>query len=227
MKRGRSWLALALLVPVPSLGAYCGTILFAGTPLGYAVYAASKAWLVGFPFVWTRFVEKTPVSFSPAREGGWGMGVASGLLIGAAMVGSYSMLRGFLIDPGLFAHKMSAMGLDSPLAYAGGAAFWITTNSLLEEYVWRWFCVRQCEKLFPPRAAIALSALCFTFHHIVALSAYMTAPAIAICAVSVFIGGIIWSSMYVRYRSIWPGYVSHALADLAMFSVGAWLLFRV
>lgn len=31
--------------------------------------------------------------------------------------------------------------------------------------------------------------------------------------------------MVIRYRSIWPGYVSHALVDMCIFGVGAHVLF--
>jgi membrane protease YdiL (CAAX protease family) len=32
-----------------------------------------------------------------------------------------------------------------------------------------------------------------------------------------------WSWLYLRYRSVWPCYVSHAIVDIAVFVVG-WLI---
>lgn len=223
--RARSVLALCLLVPAPSIGAFGALVLFPNAPLGKMIFAASKAWLVAFPLVWSRFVEKEPLSFSPVRRGGWGVSVLSGFFLGAIVIGVYAALGGVLIDRARFIDKMTQVGLTRPYFYAGAAAYWILVNSVLEEYVWRWFCVRQCETLFTPRAAAAVSAFCFTLHHIVALSAYMSAPAIAICSFGVFVGGLIWSEMYLRCRSVWPGYVSHALVDLALFGIGARMLF--
>ena len=46
-----------------------------------------------------------------------------------------------------------------------------------------------------------------------------------IVLLGVMIGGLVWSWMYMRYRSIWPGWVSHAIVDVAVFGVGAWVLF--
>ena len=40
-----------------------------------------------------------------------------------------------------------------------------------------------------------------------------------------FAGGVAWSWLYVRYGSIWPGYLSHAIVDVAVFGTGAALLF--
>ena len=66
----------------------------------------------------------------------------------------------------------------------------------------------------------------FTIHHIVALQNYFDPLATAICSVGIFIGGAIWSWCYIRYRSIWPGYLSHAIVDVAVFSVGYVMVFH-
>ena len=31
--------------------------------------------------------------------------------------------------------------------------------------------------------------------------------------------------MFVRYKTIWPGWLSHALVDIAVFGIGYWLIF--
>jgi hypothetical protein len=77
----------------------------------------------------------------------------------------------------------------------------------------------------PPVPAAACSALFFTLHHIVAMHVYLGTTALVLCSLGVFLGGVIWSMMYVRYRSIRPGYLSHALVDPCIFTLGAWLLF--
>jgi membrane protease YdiL (CAAX protease family) len=41
----------------------------------------------------------------------------------------------------------------------------------------------------------------------------------------VFIGGCVWSWCFLRFRSIWPGYVSHVIVDVAVFAVGYLILF--
>ena len=41
----------------------------------------------------------------------------------------------------------------------------------------------------------------------------------------IFIGGTVWSGLYLRYRSIWPGYASHAIVDVAVFGIGWWVIF--
>jgi len=43
--RRRAILALALLVPAPSIGTLAAMVLFPGTALGKGLFAASKLWL--------------------------------------------------------------------------------------------------------------------------------------------------------------------------------------
>jgi len=153
------------------------------------------------------------------------MGLLSGGAVSLAILALYLAFGDETIDSGFMAGKLAAIGLGTPARYAAGAAYWILVNSVLEEYAWRWFCVRQCEALAPQRAAAVLAAMLFTVHHAVALSVYLGAAAAALCSAGVFSGALIWSMMYLRYRSIWPGYISHAIVDLCVFSIGAAILF--
>ena len=117
------------------------------------------------------------------------------------------------------------MGLDSVAIYLLGALYWCTVNSVLEEYVWRWFLFRKCEVLTGGLRAVVLAALLFTVHHFFALIVYFDWPIAALCCLGVFLGGAIWSWLYLRYRSIWPGYLSHAIVDVFIFALGFWIFF--
>ncbi|MBU1693960.1 MAG: CPBP family intramembrane metalloprotease [Verrucomicrobia bacterium] len=224
-RRWKPTLALLLLVPAASLGVVSAMILFPGTRLGTLLFGACKVWLFGLPLAWRLFVDKQPISFSPPRRGGFFAAVLSGGLISLAILAAYLGPGRRLVDQSLLVEKLTAIGLGSTWMYAGGAAYWILVNSVLEEYVWRWFCVRQCEQLLPRVPAVALSALFFTLHHVIALQVYMGPLPVVVCSLGIFTGGAIWSWMYTRYRSIWPGYVSHAIVDLCVFGIGAWMLF--
>jgi membrane protease YdiL (CAAX protease family) len=106
-----------------------------------------------------------------------------------------------------------------------GALYWITLNSLMEEYVWRWFCFRQCEQLLGGVGGVLGAAIGFTLHHIVALAGQFPWPMILLGSLGVFCGGAIWSWLYLKYRSVWPCYVSHAIVDVPIFIVGYWMIF--
>jgi len=225
IRRTPAALALLLLVPAPSIGVLASMVLFPGTMLGKGLFAISKLWLFVFPVVWLLLVDKAPCSLSPSRNGGWRAGLLSGLAISLLILLAYFTFGHALLDRSLLTGQMQAVGLGTWPVYLAGALYWILINSVLEEYVWRWFVYTRCEALIGPNAAIALSAFLFTLHHFFALQTYFNLPLTLICSLGIWIGGAIWSYLYRRYRSIWPAYLSHAIVDLAVFGIGAYLLY--
>ena len=225
MNKKKIILSLLLLISAPSIGVLFGMELFPDTMLGKTVFAFSKLWLFGLPVLWYLLVDKGKFSLSPARKGGFGFGVLSGLIVSGIILAAYFLLSETFIDKAFMAEKMNEIGLASWPVYIGGAAYWICVNSVLEEYVWRWFVVRQCEGLFKPIVAVVASAIFFTLHHAIAMSTFMPVFPTVMCSLGIFIGGALWSWMYVKYESIWPGYVSHAIVDLCVFAIGAAMIF--
>jgi membrane protease YdiL (CAAX protease family) len=146
--------------------------------------------------------------------------VISGFVLGAAVL----MGQNF-IDGDFFREMMTQAGLNRKTVYVGAMLYWVFVNSILEEYVWRWFVVRQFSSLLKPTGAIMLSALGFTLHHILAMQVYFSWPLTLACSFFIFIGGTWWSWMFLRYKTIWPGWVSHALVDIAVFGYGYLLIF--
>ena len=223
-ERRRALLALALLAPVPSLGTAAAMILVPG-PVGQTLFMVAKIWLLVFPAFWYLVVERGRLSWSPPIDGGMGVGLLTGLVAGA-VIGLAALFFGiFDMDMGQLAGEVDEMGLATPRAYLLGALGWTFANSLMEEYVYRWFVFSQCERLMPRFAAVLASATVFTTHHVIALSTYLPWHLTALASLGVFLGGVLWAVLYARYRSIWPGWVSHIIADVAVFAVGWELLF--
>jgi membrane protease YdiL (CAAX protease family) len=222
--RRRAIAALALLVPVPSLGVVAAMVVAPG-PMGHALFLAAKVWLLVFPALWYLKVEKGPLSWSPPRLGGLAAGALSGLGCAAIIVLGAWLAGVRTMDLGPLRAAVVEMGLAAPGAYLAAAAGWTMANSLMEEYVYRWFVFRQGEQLFSTTRAMLLSAAVFTLHHIIAISQYLNPPQTVLASTGVFIGGVFWAWLYSRYRSIWPGWISHVLADVAVFGLGWRLLF--
>jgi membrane protease YdiL (CAAX protease family) len=221
-ERRNAWLALLLLVPVPTIGVAMWMVVpgVEGTTLGKIAYVAGKAWILLLPIVWLRFVDRKPLSLSPARHGGFGVGIGLGVLIGALIIVSYFLFARKLIDPAAVRTKVFENGLDTPLKYFALCSALSVVNSLLEEYVWRWFVFRKCEVLVGGASAVVLSAAFFTYHHIIAIGAQFNWQINVLANIGIFIGGAAWSWCYLKYRSVWPGYVSHLIVDVAVFYLG-------
>lgn len=226
--RRRAAVALALLLPAPTIGALAAMVLLPGTAIGQAIFIASKVWVLLLPLVWHTCVDRQPLSLSRATRGGFGVAIALGLLITAAIVAFWFTLGPMLIDPQTVRDAAAQNGIGSKWIYILGAIYWITANSLLEEYVWRWFTFRKFEAVVTPRLgwlAVLLSAAGFTLHHVVALLAQMHWLPALLASAGVFIGGAAWSWLYLRYRSVWVCYVSHAIVDVPIFVIGYWMIF--
>ncbi len=222
--RQRSVAALLLLAPVPTIGIAAALIFWPG-PVGRSVFTAAKIWLLVLPVVWHLRVDMGKLSWSPPRNGGLGVGALIGLGTVVIIGATYWWIAIPRVDPTNLRIEVAEMGLASPMAYILGALYWIFVNSVIEEYVFRWFIQSRCEKLWSRPIAIGVSAAIFTTHHVVAMATYFRPGLVALASVGVFIGGATWSWMYQRYHSIWPGWVAHAFADVAIFVCGYFLLF--
>jgi len=228
------WLALMLLAPAPTIGVVAN-LMFPGNPWAMAAWAVSKAWLFLFPAVWTVVVDRQRLKLPRMTSDGLAAGLVTGLVILAGIVGGYFAVAS-AIDTEAARAGAAELKLDNQLAFLLLFVYIITVNSLLEEYVWRWFVVRQSEAALSPKwsgrslsvGAACLSASLFTVHHIFAIHKWVSGDhawlLITIASLGVFVGGATWSYLFARYRSIWPGYVSHVGADIAIMIIGWKLL---
>lgn len=217
-------LALALLVPAPTIGVLLALWWFPDSGGRYG-WMLSKLHLLAFPALWWRLCERRPWSLSPARHGGFGLGIASGLALGAVVLGGYFWVGQDLVEPDLLRGLLAKNSVDTPSRFLGLALYLSLVNALTEEYVWRWFVMRQWRALATTRAAVLLTALCFALHHFVAVYAYLSLGVALLAATGTIVGSIVWSGLYLRTGSIWPAYVSHVLVDFAVFAVGWQILF--
>ena len=218
--------ALALLVPAPTIGVFAAMWAMPG-PAGQAIYGLSKAWIIALPALWLTFMERRRPAVSRPPMGSLIVGLATGAAIGVAILTGYWLIGRAWIDAEAVRAVAAKNGLDVPWRYLALSIYLTLINSLVEEYVWRWFVFTKCEALLQSRwlAAIA-SGLLFTLHHAIALGLQFDDAALtALASLGVFVGGVTWSWLYLRYRSVWPGYASHILADVAVFLVGWSILF--
>lgn len=157
------------------------------------------------------------------RHGGLLMGLASGIVIALAIVaGHWWIGRGLIADADLSKVRelLAEKGIATAGKYIALATYLSLVNSLTEEYVWRWFVFIKCEALTSRLKSVVLSAFLFSVHHYVVLSIYFDQLPALIATAGVFAGGLIWSWLYLRYRSVWPSYISHICGDVAVFLVG-------
>ncbi len=226
-------LALLVSVPIPTLGAYLAMIAFPEDTWAKVLFFVAKLWMLAVPVLWLMFIAKQKPRLPRWSNRGMLAAHVTGVLIFLIILGAYFGFAHAWVDFEPMREKIASMSLDNPLLYLAGAAYWCTVNSLLEEYFWRWFTFARLADLMPrgPQgvktagvvAAVVLSGLLFTAHHIFALDVYFDWRITTLGSLGVFIGGVTWSALYAKYRNIYAGWVSHIWADLAVFGLG-WLL---
>jgi membrane protease YdiL (CAAX protease family) len=222
--RRRALTALLLLAPVPTFGVIMAMVVAPGA-VGKTVFIVAKIWLLVVPAVWYLRVEGGRASWSPALRGGLAAGAIGGIVMAVVVTVAAQLVGVGQMDLAPLRAAVRAMGLEEALPYLAAAAGWTFVNSLMEEYVYRWFILSQCEVLMGGPAAVVASSAIFTAHHVIAVSRYLEPVPTLLASVGVFAGGVIWSWIYLRYRSIWPCWLSHVLVDIAVFGIGWRLLF--
>ncbi|MEG4183239.1 CPBP family intramembrane metalloprotease [Microcoleus sp. Pol14D6] len=223
--RKKALLALTLLVPAASIGIIAG-LYIAPESWGQTLSVLCQVWLLIFPIAWSVFVDRKKLSFSLPKRQELLAGSIWGIFMLAVIVGIYSLFGQQWIDPVVAKEKAHQLGITSRNIYLIVEAYFVLVNSLIEEFTWRWFVCNKCQILIPGTKAIFLSSLFFTIHHIFVIAAYSDWQAVILGSLAVFTAGIIWSQSYLTYRSLWPSYISHAIADLALASIGWKILFN-
>lgn len=220
INRKLALLGLILVSIAPTISVTTGFILKAGT-VAIIVFIVTKLWIYCLPAYWHLRVEKKPISWSKPTNGGWGVSLLLGVGMIIVIVGSYLLLGDMMIDKETLFELLEPVGLTTPATLAGAIFFWVFINSVMEEYVFRWFITSKLEELVQGKwKPILLSAGIFTLHHSIALMMFISPLGTIIASVGVFIGGAIFSWIYLQYRSVWVAWVAHACADVAVFGIG-------
>lgn len=220
--------ALAFAMAFPTLATWLYFVVFAGRPEMRPVTAAGKLLQFAFPVLWVRFAQGRAVR--PPRPTGRGLaaGIAFGLLAAAAMLATYALVLkhgpAFTDAPAMVRAKLADLHVGTRGRFLVLAFAIAVVHALLEEYYWRWFVFGQLRDAMGAPAAVALSSLAFTSHHLIVLSAYTTPghfwDTVVPLSAGVTAGGAAWAWLYRKTGSLYGPWASHALADAALMAIG-------
>ena len=229
-KHQRALFALVLVLPAPLIGVSSTFYLpewksaIGDIEIGKAIWMLAKIWLIVLPVVWLLYVDGGKLSWSPTSKKGVIAGFVAAIAVGAVILGTYLIAKDSIIDPVQVKEIMIELGISSPAKFLIFASSMSLLNSLMEEYVWRWFVFSKFKVLFGARPAIVLSAFFFTVHHVVIVWSLGSLWIVFLGSLGLFVGGMIWAWLYNKYNSIWPGWICHVAADTAIMWVGWWLI---
>jgi membrane protease YdiL (CAAX protease family) len=231
--RSRPFLALLLLVPAPSIGVLANGILAESNTaslafIGLAIWVVCKVWIFAFPAIWHIRIDGGERGYSLLPEGSgfrpWIEGLAVGLVLSTTLAIIFLLAMPY-IDLNELGASIRGIGLDSWSMFIPAILFWVFINSVIEEYVYRWFITEQSSSFFgnDPMRSGAISVFSFTLHHFVAVALVAPIWVAVLAALAVATGGAAFSWLYHRHSSIWPAWACHAVLDVVVFGGVAWI----
>ena len=222
--------ALSLILPAPLIGVSSSfhmpsirTPFTDEIEIGKIIWALAKVWLMVLPVVWLLCIDQGKLSWSPTNRKGVLAGLVWSVLFAIIIFVLYGLFRGTLIPPSA-KHQIFELGITSPAHFFIFASAMSLGNSLMEEYVWRWFVFSKFKLLLGVWPAIILSAFFFTVHHIVIMWNFGSLWLVFLGSIGLFTGAIIWAWLYNKYNSIWPGWICHVAADTAIMWITWWII---
>ena len=219
---------ISFAVAFPTLVTWLYFVVLAGRP----TYWQQSAVLIGksiqfaIPLVWVWLVQKPIRRDTRSFSSVWWHATVFGIAAVAGMLVAYHV---WLKPSSIFETagdtiraKVQQLGILSTTAYLGLGIFYAVVHSGLEEYYWRWFVFGELESILSLKAAMVISSLGFTAHHVILLATCFgwDSPLTYLGSFSVALGGAYWAWLYYVSGTIYRSWLSHLLVDAGIFLVG-------
>jgi membrane protease YdiL (CAAX protease family) len=217
---------IALVLPSVTTWAYFFGAATSASGVQAAVYSVVKFVQFALPIAWVVLVQKQRPRLRPRGSEGIAIGLVFGVAVAIGMFGLYELA---LDDTAVMdlaeaeiRRKTLGFGIDTLAKFAMLGGFYSLVHSLLEEYYWRWFVFGQLRRFTSFRAAAIVSSLGFMAHHVLVLGKFFgfASPTTYLLSACIAVGGFVWAWLYDRTGSLVGPWLSHALVDAGIFSLG-------
>ena len=222
----QSIIAILLVGFIPSISVIFGIKIIDDELTSQIFFFSCKLWIFLVPTLWYLRVDKNTISKNIPSKEGIQMALLTGIVMSIIILITWFIFESTL-DMDQMIGTLQSKGLSNINLYILGMLYWIFLNSLLEEYVFRWFITTKSVIIFGnDTAAIIFSASLFTLHHAIALHLFgFFWWQTILASIGLLSAAAIWSWLYIKYRSIWICWLSHAICDVAVFGIGYTILF--
>ena len=221
----------AVLIPamfLPGLASLWYFVWLGDSPLAQVIYGSVKFFTLVWPIIATFLILKEKIHFKELSIREHLKSIPMGIMIGLpiAMVIGLLMLTpiGNVVKEASPLVKQKCIDLGILNHFILFALIISIFHSLLEEYYWRWFVFGKLREVVSLKTAHFLSAFTFTLHHIVVMMQFFELPWALFFSTCVGIGGCFWSLLFQKQKTLVGAWVSHAIVDIALMSVGYYLI---
>lgn len=224
------WIALVPALIVPFIASLFYFVFLSEHPSAQVIYAATKIFTIVWPVLSLFFIIRDPFPKIRilSRENGRAVvpGIVSGLIIVLFMFLIMKTPIGDTIVAGGGKMQVKAEELGVLEYYWLFAIFLSLIHSLIEEYYWRWFVFGSLRRIIPGFLPHLIAGISFAAHHVVIGAQFFSLFLGILLGIVVCAGGVLWSMMYERQKTILGAWISHMIVDLGIMYIGYRLLFR-
>jgi len=206
-----------------SLFPFCVTLVAFSFEFAFFVsYPAGKVLMLAIPvIVWMRagFTRRAALDHAGFHKTTLIPGVVTGVVFGAAIIFAFSFAFRDVLDPAPVARKVTSLGLTD--YYLWIALFLSVENSFTEELYFRSFLYGRFKLRFSSSLWVCVVlGFVFGLHHLLTLANFFPLPYALLFFAATVVVGAFWTAMRLMGYSIIDCYISHMLADFAVFWAG-------
>lgn len=187
----------------------------------YAVKSAVKALLFGAVPIASVLMMKDKRFLSVLKPTKRGLSVSFGLglLLYGLILGGYFLLRDVFDFSAVTSSLTDGEGVTKE-NFPAVALYISVCNSFLEEFFFRGFALLGLKRLLGRRLSHTISALAFAVYHIAIMSGWFSPVLFVLLLVGLYAGGVIFNVLDEKTGDIYPSWILHAFANLAINTVG-------
>ena len=223
------WLVLLPAMTLPFLASLFYFVFWSEHFLARLLYVVTKLFTLLWPIVAVAFITKSGLPRLGLGDESHRRALPMGLLVGVGIVGVMWIV---MLTPCRDVVMSSASKIRSKAEALGILNYYWTfglflsvIHSLLEEYYWRWFVYGHLRQVVRKPFAHALAGASFAAHHIVVTTQYFPPAWGVLFGGLAGVGGIFWSVMYEKQRTLAGAWICHVVVDLGILSIGHKVLF--
>lgn len=147
-----------------------------------------------------------------------------GVIMYAFILGAYFLL-GKYFDLSNITSSLDEIGVTKQ-NFIFVALYIAVCNSFLEEFIFRGFGFIGLSEKIGEKAACIFSAICFALYHVTMMIGWYSFGLTALIIFALFVGGVILNLLDVKCKTVYPAWIVHIFANLAINTIGM-ILFGV
>ena len=225
----RVWLALVPAMVIPFAASLFYFVILSGSDFAEVLYVAAKTFIVVWPLISVRLILRTTlpkvkIALKKHRQA-IPLGVFLGIAIVILMFGLMQTPLGAVVAGSSESIGRKAQQMGVLKYYWQFALFLCVIHSLIEEYYWRWFVFGRLKTVINVPCAHAIAGVSFAAHHVVIATQFFPVLWGFLFGGLAGVGGIIWSVMYDKQKTLVGAWLCHLIVDLGIMAIGHNILY--